>query len=191
MCSRVALIQVIDLYSPKGGGMLFARIWSAPLGIRRSSIVKIAGLAILATLSLAAGQASAMPITYSITGNGIYDNPVGSFTYDASPGGGYSNVSIWSLDYYGSASGSANSLSATGSILGWRLNLNFSGLPTSGGSVSFTGTEGLRTFFGHIVVPRSGTIDGAVNVPEPGALFLLGAGLIGLGLVRRRSVAKT
>ena len=190
MCSRVALIQVIDLYSPKGGGMLLAGIWLALSGIRGSSAVKIAGLAILATLSLAAGQASAMPITYSITGNGIYDNPVGSFMYDAA--GGYSHVSIWSLDYYGKASGNANSLSATGSILGWKLNLNFSGsLPTSGGSVSFKGTEGLRTFFGHVVLPRSGTIDGAVNVPEPGALFLLGAGLIGLGLVRRRSVAKT
>ena len=154
--------------------------------------MKIAGLAVLATLGLMAGQANAIPITYSITGNGLYDNPVGSFTYDASPGGGYSNVSIWSLDYYGSASGNAGSLSATGSILGWKLNLNFSGsLPTTGGSVGFVGTEGLRTFFGHVVVPRSGTVDGAVNVPEPGALFLLGAGLIGLGLVRRRSVAKT
>ena len=77
---------------------------------RRSSTVKIAGLAILATLGLAAGQANATPITYSITGNGIYDNPVGSFTYNAATGR-YSNVSIWSLDYYGSASGSANSLS--------------------------------------------------------------------------------
>lgn len=149
--------------------------------------MKIAGLAILATLGLAAGQANAIPITYSITGNGLYDNPVGSFTYDAGPGGGYSNVSIWSLDYYGSASGGPNSLNATGSLLGWKLSLNFGSLPTTGGSVSFTGTEGLRTFFGYISVPRSGTI----NVPEPGALFLLGAGLIGLGLVRRRAVAKT
>jgi hypothetical protein len=154
--------------------------------------VKIAGLAILATLSLAAGQAYATPIAYSITGNGIYDNPVGSFMYDASPGGGYSNVSIWSLDYYGSATGSANQLFSTGSLLGWTLSLTFNGpLPDAGGSISFIGTERLRTFFGRISVPRSGTIEGAVNVPEPGALFLLGAGLIGLGLVRRRSVAKT
>ena len=153
--------------------------------------MKIAGLAVLALFGLVTGQVNATPITYSITGNGLYDNPVGSFTYNSLTNS-YSSVSIWSLDYYGSASGNANSLSSTGSILGWRLNLNFSGsLPTSGGSVNFRGTEGLRTFFGHIVVPRSGTIDGAVNVPEPGALFLLGAGLIGLGLVRRRSVAKT
>ena len=48
--------------------------------------MKIAGLAILATLALAAGQANAMPITYSISGNGLYDNPVGSFTFNSETG---------------------------------------------------------------------------------------------------------
>ena len=38
---------------------------------------------VLALLALAASQAHAIPVTYSMTGNGIYDNPVGTFTYDA------------------------------------------------------------------------------------------------------------
>ncbi len=150
--------------------------------------MRLAGLAVLATLGLASGQASAIPISYSITGNGVYDNPVGSFTFDGQFGT-YSNVRILSLDYYGSATGSATSLLSRGSLLGSTLSLRFSGgLPTSGGSIAFQGREGVRNFFGRVVwVDRRGT----VNVPEPGALFLFGAGLIGLGFVRRRSVAKS
>ena len=61
---------------------------------------------VLALLALAASQAHAIPVTYSMTGNGVYDNPVGTFTYDATSNV-YTNVNIWSLDHYTSAVGNA------------------------------------------------------------------------------------
>lgn len=148
-------------------------------------------VSVMALLALAVTQAHAIPITYSMTGNGIYDNPVGSFTYDVDSNT-YSNVSIWSLDYYGSASGSASTLRSTG-VIGTVLRLTFSRpLSDAGGNISFSGYErGLLTMFGRVA--RTGEVagGGTARVPEPGALLLLGAGLIGLALVRRRSVAKS
>lgn len=153
-----------------------------------SKLMRIMGLSILATLALVANQAQATQITYSITGNGFYDNPMGSFTYDAKENK-YSSVSIWSLGYYGSASGGDTVLASTGSLFGTKLWLEFhEPLSYAGGNVGFSGYEkGLLTFFGR--VKRSGTINGPVGVPEPGALLLLGAGLVGLGFLRRRSNA--
>ncbi len=144
-----------------------------------------------------AGTANAVPIIYSMTGNGFYDNPIGSFTYDASTNT-YSDVSIWSLDYYGSArsSSTASSFRSTGA-LGTTLRLNFSDpLTDAGGAISFTGYEqGLLTFFGRVA--RSGMVDGSSasaarsggSVPAPDAALLLGLGLIGLWLAPRRKAA--
>jgi hypothetical protein len=152
---------------------------------------------VLALLALSVTQAHAIPITYSISGSGPYSNPIGSFTFDRGAGliGTYSNVRIWSWDYYDSASGSAMELRSTG-LLGTALRLTFTApLSDAGGNISFSSYErgGLLWLVGDARATYSGggSGRGATNVPEPGALFLLGAGLIGLGLVRRRSAAKT
>ena len=153
--------------------------------------MRISAISILALLALAANQAHAIPITYSMAGSGLYGNPVGSFTYDAATDA-FSNVSIWSLDHYGSATGNDNRLNSTGA-LGTILRLTFSSsLSDAGGNVGFSGYEqGVLTLFGRVA--RNGQVSGgsSANVPEPGTVLLLSAGLFGLALARRRSSTKT
>ena len=140
----------------------------------------------IAVLGLGVSAAHAVPITYTVTGNGLLSgNPVGSFTYDAASNT-YSNVSLWSLDHYNraAASSSASGLTAIG-VMSSVLSLVFSApLTDAGGNFTFTGYErGVLTFWG--TVARSGEVRGA-SVPEPAAALLLGLGLVALWLAPRR-----
>lgn len=147
---------------------------------------------VLALLALAASQAHAIPVTYSMTGNGIYDNPVGTFTYDASTDV-YTNVNIWSLDHYTSAVGNAaDTLFRSTGAIGTVLRLTFSApLTDAGGNISFSGYErGLLTMYGRLT--RTGSVAGnGANVPEPGAALLLLLGLAGAAFLPRRMASKS
>jgi hypothetical protein len=153
--------------------------------------VKYLRFPVLALLALAASQAHAIPVTYSMTGNGIYDNPVGTFTYDATTNV-YTNVNIWSLDHYTSAIGDATDrlLDSTG-VIGTRLRLVFSApLTDAGGNLTFSGYErGILTMFGRLT--RTGTVSSTgASVPEPSAALLLLLGLAGVWFAPRRLASK-
>jgi hypothetical protein len=146
----------------------------------------------LALLALAAGQAHAIPITYTLTGNGIYDNPVGEFTYDATTNF-YTGVDIWSLDHYTSAVGNTADtlLRSNGALFNTILRLTFSApLTDAGGIITFSGYEqGMLTLFGRVV--RTGTAVGdGVSVPEPGAALLFLLGVAGVRFFPRRVASK-
>jgi len=154
--------------------------------------VKYLRFPVLALLALAASQAHAIPVTYSMTGNGFYDNPVGTFTYD-STANVYTNVNIWSLDHYTSAVGNASDrLFRSTGAMGTLLRLTFSApLTDAGGNITFSGYErGILTMFGRLT--RTGTVSGnGGSVPEPGAALLLLIGLAGAAFLPRRMASKS
>jgi hypothetical protein len=148
--------------------------------------MRVSTLLAIALMGFGTTAAQAVPITYTVTGNGLlYGNPVGSFTYDAASNR-YSNISLWSLDHYNRAasSSSASGLTAIG-VMNSVLSLVFSApLTDAGGNLTFTGYEsGVATLWGRL--ERSGEVRGA-NVPEPAAALLLGLGLVALWLGPRR-----
>jgi hypothetical protein len=97
---------------------------------------------VLTALGLLASQAQAIPVNYSIGGNGICGNPVGTFTYEATTNL-FSSVDIWSLDHFSSATGnSADSLLLATGAMGIVLRLVFaSPLSDAGGTITFSGYE--------------------------------------------------
>jgi hypothetical protein len=151
---------------------------------------------LVTVLGLAASQVHAVALTYSIEGDGVYGNPVGSFTYDAATNL-FSNVDIWSLDHYTSATGSSTDrlLRATGAM-GSVLRLTFnSPLSDSGGLLTFSGYEqgvltlGLRLRRQGEASSNLVTAASGAGVYEPGATLLFVLGLLLVLVVPRRGLA--
>ena len=145
---------------------------------------KFTTIAAIALLALNLGTAQAGPITYTVEGDAWLDRPFGTFTFDTDTDT-YSNVSIWSSDYYRIVdTGESNAfvLQVIG-LLNSVLRLEFHGSLDAGGNISFSGSErGVLVWTGF--ARRSGEVIGA-NVPAPSAALLMGLGIAGLLLGRR------
>lgn len=146
-------------------------------------MVKFRVLVAIGLLATGLGSAQATPISYTMDGDALLDRPFGTFTFDHGTNE-FSGVSIWSSDYYSSATGTSALMQAVGR-LGSILTINFggSGLPEGVGSINFSGSERGPLTLG-FTIRRSGS----VNVPEPPIGLLLGLGVAGLLLGRRLRV---
>ena len=129
------------------------------------------------------------PNTSGDAWNRFSSNDMFSFTLTCTGDPDCASFNENSFDVLSSAT---NAPGDTSTPSGFRIAAHLQGLPPNLLSTWIAGTGGPNTFTGpppdDSLTKTSGTEDGpAAVVPEPGTMTIIGAGLLGLGLLRRRT----